>query len=246
MRPFYQIERETYSTYFRPTRGFELGLTSDAFARATGWRRRCRLGAGGRDAWRGEQSTGTFTRVPGETDELRERHGAREMDAAAGPPGRAQVRRPRLPPRRGDFHGRFEHGAFASEPAGDGGGQPLGAETVLRPAPAGSCAAAAFLERYCGPQFGVAGTRRLCGVDGRPLIGTIVKPSVGLSPEATAGVVRAGRRRNRFHQGRRIAVRRTALPVRRTPGGGDARASAARRAHRKEGDVRRQYHRRNR
>jgi len=25
----------------------------------------------------GEQSTGTFTRVPGETDELRERHGAR-------------------------------------------------------------------------------------------------------------------------------------------------------------------------
>jgi ribulose-bisphosphate carboxylase large chain len=25
----------------------------------------------------GEQSTGTFTRVPGETDELREQHGAR-------------------------------------------------------------------------------------------------------------------------------------------------------------------------
>ena len=25
----------------------------------------------------GEQSTGTFTRIPGETDELRERHGAR-------------------------------------------------------------------------------------------------------------------------------------------------------------------------
>ena len=25
----------------------------------------------------GEQSTGTFTRVPGETDDLRERHGAR-------------------------------------------------------------------------------------------------------------------------------------------------------------------------
>jgi len=47
----------------------------------------------------------------------------------------------------------------------------------------------AFLERYHGPQFGVAGTRRLCGVEGRPLIGTIVKPSVGLSAEATGDLV---------------------------------------------------------
>ena len=46
-----------------------------------------------------------------------------------------------------------------------------------------------FLERYQGPQFGVPGTRRLSGVDGRPLIGTIIKPSVGLSPKATAELV---------------------------------------------------------
>jgi hypothetical protein len=31
----------------------------------------------------GEQSTGTFTRIPGETDELRERHGARVESVAA-------------------------------------------------------------------------------------------------------------------------------------------------------------------
>jgi ribulose-bisphosphate carboxylase large chain len=50
---------------------------------------------------------------------------------------------------------------------------------------------AAFLDRYCGPQFGVEGTRRLCGVYGRPVIGTIIKPSVGLTPEATAEIVRS-------------------------------------------------------
>ncbi len=39
---------------------------------------------------------------------------------------------------------------------------------------------------YRGPQFGIAGTRELTGVYGRPLIGTIIKPSIGLSPQATA------------------------------------------------------------
>ena len=48
----------------------------------------------------------------------------------------------------------------------------------------------AFAERYPGPQFGVAGTRQLAGVFDRPIIGTIVKPSVGLTPQATAHLVR--------------------------------------------------------
>jgi ribulose-bisphosphate carboxylase large chain len=48
---------------------------------------------------------------------------------------------------------------------------------------------AEFLDRYQGPQFGVQGTRELSGVYKRPLIGTIIKPSVGLSPEATAQLV---------------------------------------------------------
>ena len=47
----------------------------------------------------------------------------------------------------------------------------------------------AFAEAYPGPAFGVEGTRRLTGVEGRPLIGTIIKPSVGLGPEETAGLV---------------------------------------------------------
>ncbi len=46
-----------------------------------------------------------------------------------------------------------------------------------------------FFARYPGPRFGIEGTRRLSGVEGRPLIGTIVKPSVGLDAEATAALV---------------------------------------------------------
>jgi ribulose-bisphosphate carboxylase large chain len=46
-----------------------------------------------------------------------------------------------------------------------------------------------FAKAYPGPQFGVAGTRRLAGVEGRPLIGTIIKPSVGLGPAETAALV---------------------------------------------------------
>ena len=47
----------------------------------------------------------------------------------------------------------------------------------------------AFLERYPGPAFGVEGTRRLAGVERLPLIGTIIKPSVGLDAEQTAAAV---------------------------------------------------------
>jgi ribulose-bisphosphate carboxylase large chain len=47
-----------------------------------------------------------------------------------------------------------------------------------------------FARAYPGPAFGIAGTRRLAGVARGPLIGTIIKPSVGLSPEETALQVR--------------------------------------------------------
>jgi ribulose-bisphosphate carboxylase large chain len=45
---------------------------------------------------------------------------------------------------------------------------------------------AAFCPR---PSFSVDGTRQQAGIFGRPLIGTIVKPSVGLSPAETADLV---------------------------------------------------------
>ncbi|MEJ8847920.1 ribulose-bisphosphate carboxylase large subunit family protein [Variovorax rhizosphaerae] len=47
-----------------------------------------------------------------------------------------------------------------------------------------------FAAAYPGPAFGIEGTRRLAGVATGPLIGTIIKPSVGLSPTETAQQVR--------------------------------------------------------
>jgi ribulose-bisphosphate carboxylase large chain len=44
---------------------------------------------------------------------------------------------------------------------------------------------------YPGPQFGIVGCRKLTGVYDEPLIGTIIKPSVGLSPEVTADMVKS-------------------------------------------------------
>lgn len=40
-----------------------------------------------------------------------------------------------------------------------------------------------------GPQFGIDGSRRLMGVDQGPMIASIIKPSLGLLPEETANVV---------------------------------------------------------
>jgi len=47
----------------------------------------------------------------------------------------------------------------------------------------------AFASAYPGPKFGVDGTRELSGARGRPLIGTIIKPSIGFTPEQTAELV---------------------------------------------------------
>jgi ribulose-bisphosphate carboxylase large chain len=46
----------------------------------------------------------------------------------------------------------------------------------------------AFAASYPGPQFSIAGTRRLSGVPNGPLIGTIIKPSVGFGPDETAAL----------------------------------------------------------
>src|SRR5579885_3657784 len=151
----------------------------------------------------GEQSTGTFTRVPGETDELRERYGARieeicELDCVnepslpgAGTPSRSLGR---------PIYRRAE--VTLSWPLANMGiSLPNVLSTVagnlfeLKPFSGirllDVIFPPAFLQRYAGPQFGAAGTRKLCGVYERPVIGTIIKPSVGLSPGETAAVVRS-------------------------------------------------------
>lgn len=46
-----------------------------------------------------------------------------------------------------------------------------------------------FASAQPGPQFGIEGTREVVDVWDRPIIGTIVKPSVGLSPDDTGELV---------------------------------------------------------
>ncbi|EAU41633.1 putative ribulose bisphosphate carboxylaseoxygenase,large subunit [Fulvimarina pelagi HTCC2506] len=48
-----------------------------------------------------------------------------------------------------------------------------------------------FKTAYLGPGFGIEGTRRVAGVSRGPIVGTIIKPSVGLDPDETASLVEA-------------------------------------------------------
>lgn len=146
----------------------------------------------------GEQSTGTFIRVAGETDELRAAHAARvESIRELG-----TVDTPSLPgagkPKGATVWNRAE--VELSWPISNmGNSLPNVVATVagnlfeLKPFSGLKLLdlklPPSFLNRYQGPQFGVAGTRALTGVPRRPLVGTIIKPSVGLSPAATAAMV---------------------------------------------------------
>jgi ribulose-bisphosphate carboxylase large chain len=145
----------------------------------------------------GEQSSGTFMKLPGETPELKERYGARienldvvEEVAAPSLPGakpgpvyrRATVELswpienlgPSLPNLVATVTGNlFELKQFSGLRILD---------IALPPA---------FAAAYPGPAFGIEGTRRLTGVAKGPLIGTIIKPSVGLTADATAEMVDA-------------------------------------------------------
>lgn len=152
------------------------------------------------EAMAGEQSSGTFIPIPGETPELKARSAARievleEMDDAPAPslPGAARpgghdgrIRRarvtlswplenigPSLPNLLATVAGNlFELRQFSG----------LRIEDIRLPR--------AFADAYAGPGFGVEGTRALAQVQGRPLIGTIIKPSIGYTAQETADMVR--------------------------------------------------------
>ncbi len=142
----------------------------------------------------GEQSSGTFLKLPGETDALRADHGARVE--AVSELGRSPT--PALPCRMGGdsfVRGRIR---LSWPLANMGPSLPNVLATVagnlfeLREISAMRLLdvefPAAFAESCPGPAFGVEGTRRLAGTVTGPLIGTIVKPSVGLDPEETAAL----------------------------------------------------------
>jgi ribulose-bisphosphate carboxylase large chain len=149
------------------------------------------------EAIAGEQSSGTFLALANETPELKQRSGARIehlqlLDTAD---------RPSLP-------GHYEAGSVFSRcelelswPIENIGpslpnllatiaGNLFELRQVSGLRITGLALPRSFAAAYPGPAFGIAGTRGLAGVATGPLIGTIVKPSVGLNPEQTAAEVR--------------------------------------------------------
>lgn len=148
----------------------------------------------------GEQSTGTFTKVPGETADLVARHGAtvesiEPLGFVDSPslPGAAAAKNPARGHARGRVRVAFPvENVSASLPAISAmvAGNLFelrllsGLKLLDVIVPAGLAA------EFAGPQFGIEGTRRLAAVEGRPVIGTIIKPSIGLTPGQTADLVR--------------------------------------------------------
>jgi len=146
----------------------------------------------------GEQSSGTFVDVPGETEELRERHAGQvedviELDIVDEPtlPGTTQ-------PDDAREYTRAE--VTLSFPV-----ENIGTDLPnLRTMVAGNLfelrqfsglrlkhldLPPSYASEFPGPQFGIKGTREIVDVYDRPIIGTIVKPSIGLSPENTGDLV---------------------------------------------------------
>ncbi len=148
----------------------------------------------------GEQSSGTFLPVPGETEELKARARAKVLKISP----LQTVSSPSLPGAKHPPGGssKIQQAEITIAFPFDNFGTNLptllaticgnlyelsdhsGCKLIDLDLPA------VFSERYPGPQFGVEGTRELTSVYDRPVIGTIVKPSVGLSPEQTGALVR--------------------------------------------------------
>jgi ribulose-bisphosphate carboxylase large chain len=150
----------------------------------------------------GEQSSGTFVAVPGETTDLRERFRARVENVIPV----VAYEEPTLPGSRAKGNNRGDAVAYTraevtvSWPLENVGyNLPTLVSTLC-----GNLYELAelsglklmdvefppsFAQVFAGPKFGIEGTRRLTDVRERPMIGTIIKPSVGLSPEQTATLV---------------------------------------------------------
>ncbi|RXK58020.1 ribulose 1,5-bisphosphate carboxylase [Lacibacter luteus] len=145
----------------------------------------------------GEQSSGTFVAVPGETEELKQRFAARVESVEV----LERVTEPAIPgatSKDGKYHRAIVKVSWSIENFGynlpvmvstlQGNlyeiTQFTGLKLIDIELPA------SFADKFKGPAFGIDGCRQLTTVQGRPLIGTIIKPSIGLSVEQTAGMVK--------------------------------------------------------
>jgi ribulose-bisphosphate carboxylase large chain len=143
----------------------------------------------------GESSTATFVAIPGERASIAELHGARierieEIDPSPGAsiahPAASSVKRCHV-----TLSWPLENtGTSLPNMLATAAGNIFDVKSVSALRLVDLELPSVLADAYQGPQFGVAGTRRLAGVEGdRPVIGTIVKPSVGLTPAETADLV---------------------------------------------------------
>lgn len=149
------------------------------------------------DTIAGEQSSGTFVALAMETPELKARSGARVERLEV----LERVREPSLPtPVRAPHYTRCllelswpieNFGASLPMLMATVAGNLFELRAVTGLRILDLQLPPAFMAAYPGPAFGVAGTRRLAGVARGPLVGTIIKPSVGLDAEQTAEQVAA-------------------------------------------------------
>ncbi|MFV0359398.1 RuBisCO large subunit C-terminal-like domain-containing protein [Tropicimonas sp.] len=148
----------------------------------------------------GEQSSGTFIRVAGETDELRARAAAEVLTVEEQEP----VAHPSLHSAYLDRRGmggpcRRARVRIAFPPGNIGKNLPTLAATVsgnlydigeitgLKLE--GLTIPAEYRRRYALPAQGIAGTRARTGVRDRPIFGTIIKPNVGMRSGDIAALV---------------------------------------------------------
>jgi ribulose-bisphosphate carboxylase large chain len=145
----------------------------------------------------GEQSSGTFVAVPGETEELKLRFAARVESIEL----LETVKEPAIPganSKSGQYHRATVKVSWSIENFGynlpvmvstlQGNLYEITQFTGLKLMDIDL--PASFGDHYKGPAFGIEGCRQLTGVNNRPLIGTIIKPSIGLSVEQTAVMVK--------------------------------------------------------
>lgn len=141
----------------------------------------------------GEQSAGTFTRVGFESDELRRAHAATVLTVEETAPlssdwglpgatGESAGTQPRVGLVRIGFPERNFGPSIPAVLTTVAGNlyelqEVAGIKLMDVELPE------AVIDRYPGPMHGVAGTRRLIGNEEQAMIGTIIKPSIGLSPE---------------------------------------------------------------
>jgi 3-oxoisoapionate-4-phosphate decarboxylase len=142
-----------------------------------------------------DQSTGTFVPLPGETEELKNRVAARVVAVRPLP----SIALPSFPTESaGPFNRAEADIAFPLDAIG------TDLSALMTIVIGGVYAIKGFsgiriididlpqevIKAWPGPQFGVAGSRRLTGVYERPIIGTIIKPALGLRPHETAALVK--------------------------------------------------------